>query len=107
MSLVLIQCATPKNVQQDEERQGLEAQYNVPKFSNDNAQDFAYDFLLYYLETEARKEKGEEVSMEEILEKAEEFKNKTEDFKDSMTMEDTQKITEWTTQLLMQTGQRK
>lgn len=103
LGLILVNCAPkPTPVSQ---RKLLEAEYQVPTFSNMEIQDNVYDFLLLFIETQsavAKNETDESKKLDEkMLNLLEKFKQSSADF----TPEDSRKLMEWSTQLLLKAKQ--
>lgn len=103
LGLILVNCA-PKSTAVSQ-RQLLEAEYQVPTFSNMEIQDNVYDFLLLFIETQSAVAKSETDESKKLNEKMlnllEKFKQSSADF----TPEDSRKLMEWSTQLLLKAKQ--
>lgn len=98
IALFSIQCST--NRSENSDRQTLETQYNVPEFSSDEVNDYAYEILLYFIDLEKEQKEGQEINKEDLAKKVIEFSEKPDSFAREMTTEDVQKLTQWVTQMM-------
>lgn len=101
IALLSIQCSTHRS-EPSKERLRLETQYNVPKFSSPEVQDYAYDLLLYFIDLKAAIENGETINPEELKDKVMEFKDKSTSISNKMTSGDVTKLTDWTSRMMLE-----
>ncbi|MET3732096.1 hypothetical protein [Moheibacter stercoris] len=91
-----VQCASNKN----SERARIEKEYKIPKFSNDSAQDLAYNLAVMIDDLKKSIENGEEITKNTIQSKVMNFISENKSKGEFMSLEDTKKMTNWTMDLL-------
>lgn len=90
-----VQCASNKN----SERARIEKEYKIPKFSTDSTQELAYNLAVLIDDLKKSIENGEEINQTTIQSKVMNFLNENKSNGESMSLEDTQKMTNWTMDL--------
>lgn len=91
-----IQCASNKN----SERARIEKEYKIPKFSNDSAQDLAYNLAVMIDDLKKSIEKGDVINQSTIQSKVMNFISENKSKGESMSLEDTKKMTQWTMDII-------
>lgn len=91
-----VQCASNKN----SERARIEKEYKIPKFSTESTQELAYNLAVLMDDLKKSIENGEEINQTTIQSKVMNFLNENKSNGESMSLEDTQKMTNWTMDLL-------
>lgn len=97
--IVSMPCFSQNTISDADQRKALEVQYEAPTFSSPEIQDFAYDFILYVEELKKFQKAEKPMSQGELEKMAMDFNAKSFEMKEKMTIEDTQKFTDWSTKI--------
>ncbi len=100
LGTMTLHCASHKKSEQELERARIEKEYNIPRFNDANAQELAYNFAVFLDGIKKSIENGEELDSASIQSKALSFLDENKTKGESLSFEDTQKLTNWTLEML-------
>jgi hypothetical protein len=93
-----LQCASNKK----SERARIEREYKIPQFSNDSTQDLAFQVAFLMDDLKKSFESGKEIDKSEIQSKVINLLDQNKSNLSKMSLEDIQKLTSWSMELVNQ-----
>lgn len=93
-----LQCASQKS----SERARIEREYKIPKFSNDSAQDLAFNVAVLVDDLKKSFESGNEIKRTEIQSKVLNLLDENKAKLSDLTLDDISKLTSWSLELVNQ-----